>query len=488
MFECGYRDALGRASACLSLTASGREIGHLRLLAENPEVIRRSINQLRPLAVEVGAIVQNALLYHDWQDANAFRSAMLRVSTLLTSTLELDRVLEFVCKESAALLDSDGALVWLPGKEPDNFSLVARWFAQSVASDPAGQDAWCRDGKLCASLLKGIDGEYLPRDILWHEEPHLAAFSRPANCPWEALALFPLLDQGNLIGVMMLVRHDPVRYSSTTLAKGELLAGQVRIAINNARSYERLAEINQQLKQAEETKIRAERMAALGQMAASVAHEVRNPLSAISNCLAVLKVGAGEDTRSRAALGIIQDEVERLTNLTTNFLSFGKPRAASQKFILLENVMHRLCLGLERHIAQEEQAIQVELDLPATSTGLLFDSDGLETVLWNLLLNAAQSIHGPGRIDLHLRVYPGHFLLGVADTGKGIAREEQARIFEPFYSRRSLGAGLGLAIVQRFIQEWGGRIRVQSRVGVGTVFWLRLPVPLWESVEARVAA
>jgi len=119
---------------------------------------------------------------------------------------------------------------------------------------------------------------------------------------------------------------------------------------------------------------------------------------------------------------------------------------------------------------------------------LLFDADGLETVLWNLLLNASQSIQGPGRIDVALRLYPGYFLLAVMDSGKGIAREDQARIFEPFYSQRSLGAGLGLAIVLRLVREWEGRIRLRSRVGEGTAFFLRVPVRIEETFDRREVA
>jgi signal transduction histidine kinase len=485
VFECGHKDEFGRTSVCLSLSASGEQIGFLRLVADDPGAIQREMGSLRTLAVEVGAIVHNALQYHDLQEANGFRLAMLRVSTLLTSTLKLDEVVESVCKESAALLESDGALVWLPGKEVDSFSLVARWFGQQPVDGDAERDAWCRDGKLCARLLKDIDGEFQARDIVWQDESHLAAFTRPTNFPWEAIALFPLVDGVKLIGVMMLVRRNKVRYSAATLAKGELLAGQVRIAINNARSYELLAESNQQLKLAEEHKLRAERLAGLGQMAASVAHEVLNPLTAITNCLAVLKTDHIEGSRGQAALGIIQDEVERLTNLTSNFLTFGKPRAITRKPLVIEAAMHRMGLALERHISQEELSIQVEVSTPASTTQVLFDSDGLDTVLWNLLLNATQAISGAGRIHLCLRMYSDHSLISVADTGKGIPPMELLRIFEPFYSNRSLGSGLGLAIVQRTVQDWGGRIRIRSQVGQGTAFFLRVPLLYRESHEHK---
>ena len=488
VFECGHRDESGRLSLCLSLTANGQEVGRLRLRAGSPGVEKQDLSGLQALAVEVGAIVHNALLYHQWLDANDFRLALLRVSTMLTSTLELDRVLEAVCKESAALLESDGAMVWLPSSEDGAFHLAAKWFAQPDQPVSDELEVWCGNGKLCSTLLQGISGRYQPLGILWNDASQTTPFTRPSGCPWEALALFPLLDGENLIGVMMLARKAHVRFSAVTLDKGELLAGQVRIAINNARSYKQLAEFNQQLKLAEADKIRSERMAVMGQLAASVAHEVRNPLSAINNCLAVLRADSSENSRSRAALEIIQDEVERLTNLTSNFLSFGKPRASVSKPIVLEQLVKKVCGLLERHISQEELSIQVGLTIQPTSSLLLFDADGLETVLWNLLLNASQSIQGPGRIDVALRLYPGYFLLAVMDSGKGIAREDQARIFEPFYSQRSLGAGLGLAIVLRLVREWGGRIRLRSRMGQGTAFFLRVPVRIEETFDRREVA
>lgn len=488
VFDCGYRDASGFRSLCLSLTANGQEVGRLRLRLDSQGAGRWGRGALQALAVEVGAIVHNALLYHRWLDANDFRMALLRVSGMLTSTLDLDRVLQAVCEESAPLLESDGALVWLPDEAAEGFVLAAKWFAQTDQPVSRELEAWCGHGKLCSSLLQGLGGQFSPIGILWQDATLIAPFSKPAGCPWEALAIFPLLDGERLVGVVMMVRKEPVRFSAATLDKGVLLAGQVRIAINNARSYKCLAEFNVQLRQAEENKLRSERMAVMGQMAASVAHEVRNPLSAINNCLAVLRPDAAENARSQAALEIIQGEVERLTNLSSNFLSFGKPRAAVSKPIVIEQVVKKSCALLERHISQEGLSIEVTLDIEPVSSTLIFDPDAIETVLWNLLLNASQAIQGPGRIGVALRRYPGSFLLVVQDSGKGIAREDQTRIFDPFYSQRPTGAGLGLAIVQRLVREWGGRLHLRSKIGVGTSFFLRVPVRVEETFNGREVA
>lgn len=488
VFDCGNHGASGDRGVCLSLTSDGQEIGRLRLVAGPAGTARRRPGALRALGIEAGAIVHGALLNQRREDADHFREALLRVSSMITSTLELDRVLGAVCRESAALFECDGALVWLPDSQARSFFLAANWFAQTDQSVSAELEAWCDDGEQCAALLQGVRGQYRPMGILWQDASQATPFRKPEGCPWQALALFPLLDGEQLIGVMVLARTEPVRFSAATLGKGVLLAEQVRIAVNNARSYTQLAEFNQQLRLAEETKLRSERMAVMGQMAASVAHEVRNPLSAINNCLAVLRPEVAATPRSQAALEIIQDEVERLTSLTSNFLSFGKPRASVSTPVVLEQVVKKTCALIERHIAQEGLPIAVTLNVEPTSSLLLFDADALEAVLWNLLLNASQAIHGTGRIDVGLRRYAGHFLVAVTDSGKGIAAEDRARVFEPFYSQRPLGAGLGLAIVQRLVREWHGQIRVRSRVGEGTTFFLRVPGHVEETLAGRGAA
>lgn len=460
-------------SSCLPLLANSEEIGYLVFwLHQGVEMNSAQLQALRALTAEAGPIVNNALLYHRWLDANDFRSALLRVSAMLSSTLDFGTVLESVCRESARLLESDGAMVWLPGRSGEASTFASFCPIQQSASQKEEFAAWLERGLTNRDFLNGADG-YRPEAMMWVEsEPGLPS----SGCRWGALAIFPLVEDGDLIGVMALARQNRIKYSSTTLAKGELLAGNVRIAIHNARSYSQLNEKNIQLKLAEEQKLRDERLAVLGQMAASVAHEVRNPLSAISNCLAVLKTESGLESRSQTALEIIQDEVQRLSKLTSDFLTFGRPELKTLKPVRLDRLLLRMVATLERHVAEMELPVSIKYCPELFEQTLLFDEDGLEMVLWNLLLNATQSIGGTGRISLTSRFSENRLLLAVSDTGKGIPASERCRIFEPFYSQRSHGVGLGLAIVQRFVEAWHGRIRVMSAMGKGTTFLIRLPL------------
>lgn len=471
-------DATSHASwICLDLVAHGKRFGYMRFLGVSPETFAASHPELSILASEAAPIIDNALLYLERQQEGAFRAALLRVSTMLTSTLDLSTVLAAVCRESAALLDADGATVWLPTPDGEGFSRAARWF-MTDQTDPSCEqaEAWCQDGRLCTQLLAKINGQFHPRAWIVGSEGAMDILHADPKRD-KAVGLFPLIDEDCLIGVMMLVRDAMVPFSEITLSKGELLAGQVRIAISNASSYRKLSEINQQLLLAEATKIRNERLAALGQMAASVAHEVRNPLSAIANCVSVLKAGYWSGSKADQALEIIEDGVLRLDNLTRDFLTFGKPRPAMLGPVTVDVLLHKVCGALEHHIAREELPIQIEVAIRNAPCVVMMDAGGLEMVLWNLLLNAVQAIPGRGRIKASLSFRPHYLFFAITDTGKGISMKERERIFEPFYSQRSHGAGLGLAIVQRFVQDWQGRIRILSAPGYGTSFILMIPKP-----------
>ena len=463
-------------SLCLPLESQGMKIGSLRLYRDVNDGLEQYAARLQSFAAEVGPIVNNALLYHRWHDENEFRKALLRVSFMLTSTLDINELLHAVCRESTRLLESDGAMVWLPGHEGEQATLVSICGGRDEALDCRPFVTALETAIREHGLLDGPSGRLIPRSILIPDAiAYLRAPVENASCPWGSVALFPLTGDGFPVGVMALTRREREIFGSLAMAKGALLADQVRNAIHNARSYRQLAEVNERLRTAEEGKRRGEQLALLGQMAASIAHEVRNPLSAISNCLAVLKPKFGTEPTKTTAVEIIQGEVERLNRLTHDFLVFGKSHQSPPKPILLNHTLSRVCSMLVQHLDHSKRPIGVQWSIKGPSEPILIDNDGLEAVLWNLLLNASQAIEGPGEITVIDRWRNGRVLLVVQDTGKGIPHSERKKIFEPFYSNRSQGAGLGLAIVERFVRIWGGRIRVGGGSVRGTLMLLRIP-------------
>lgn len=463
---------------CYPLTADEEEIGQLRVRLSGDSRDSRELDLLSALAAEAGPLVYNALLHHRQLEHEQFRAGILRISLALGRVANLEEVLKVVHEESAPLLRADAAILWLlpegPGEPGPNVRFEGR-----LPFDPASLENPGALGMLAAGLLRQHDGRYRPIALASNDAgaQEMRRWLADGGFECGALAAFPLVQDHGLVGVLAFVRLGHVAFSARTLGKGELLTGVIQAAINNVRSQSRLTDLNEQLVHAEETRVRSERLAALGEMAASVAHELRNPLGAINNCLGVLRrIDCGSDASASAALEIIEDEVRRLDKLARDFLIFGCHKPVALKPVLVGTLLDRVWAAVEHYIVHEKLNVAIKARYLGANEPILFDADALEIVLWNLTLNAVQSTRENGRVDVTIRVRGQRLLLVVADNGIGISREDLAKIFRPFFSRRAHGAGLGLSIVQRYCQDWRGQIRAISRFGHGTVFALRVPL------------
>lgn len=452
------------------LFACDEEFAYLRVTpAANRRPTLRENELLRAMAAEAGPLIHNALLYHRSAEDIVFRSSLLWVSAQLASSLKLTQVLENVCAESAQLLGSDGTVIWVNSDAAER-AVYSRCVSDANDHDFIGYD------QLYGELLARARAEPRPQAILKPDADYAREQSTSEHCVWGALALFPLVAPEGLLGLMAVVRRERVAFSRATLQKGEVLAEQVRLTLNNARQYAALQQTNRQLRVLEESRLRAERLAALGQMAATVAHEVRNPLAAMSNCLAVLR-GAALGEKPSQALEIIGDEIGRLERLTRNFLTFGRSTGVRHvTAIVVEEFARMARAQLERHIAQEDQRVTVITQVRGPIPTIYFDADGLWEVVWNLLLNAVQAVRDDGNVMLRMRATATYISIVVSDDGRGIAAGDRHRVFDPFFSNKPQGAGLGLAIVHRFVQQWDARLRLRTAVGRGTHFFVRVPL------------
>ncbi|HMJ25850.1 MAG TPA: ATP-binding protein, partial [Pyrinomonadaceae bacterium] len=248
----------------------------------------------------------------------------------------------------------------------------------------------------------------------------------------------------------------------------EVLAGQVAIAVEDCR----LAEENLRL---ERKVAEGERLAALGQMAATVAHEVKNPLSAIKSIAQVMSEDEGLNRQHARDLSLIVGETDRLSKSVTQLLSFAskRPQAAppcgSDELIKSVNSLFRV-EAEERDITFKCHA-EATLELDGVQTASVRDS------LSNLVLNALQSTPAGGTVTLDFLIDRNEMVFAVSDSGPGITAEVQKRIWEPFFTTKQRGTGLGLAIVRKRMEEAGGTARlVASQNGKGARFELRLPV------------
>ncbi|MCK5235794.1 MAG: PAS domain S-box protein [Deltaproteobacteria bacterium] len=243
------------------------------------------------------------------------------------------------------------------------------------------------------------------------------------------------------------------------------------------------------IKAMEEQLRRDEKLKGLGELAASIAHEIRNPLASISGSIQVLKKDLDLEGDSRHLMEIVVRETERLNALITDFLLFAKPAKGNRDPINVKDVIEE-ALRVFSH-SPEAMGLDVRNNV-RDDIIVLADRRQMSQVFWNLFVNAASAMPDGGILtveaksgrvedfmitsDEDLPGSSGVVIITVSDTGGGIAAEDLQRIFDPFYSTRESGTGLGLSLVHRMIESHGGSIEVTSTIGKGTVFNVSLPL------------
>jgi two-component system sensor histidine kinase PilS (NtrC family) len=225
-----------------------------------------------------------------------------------------------------------------------------------------------------------------------------------------------------------------------------------------------------------------DRMAAAGELAAGIAHEIGNPLAAISGSVQMLAASPAADPAQAKLFDIVLKESQRLDRTIKGFLRYARPRErSSSRFdiarLLAENV------ELLRNSDEVSGGHRLELELDPPSVTLIADPDQISQIFWNLARNALRAMPQGGTLRVAGRLVSPLYRIEVEDTGRGMAPEERARLFQPFKSFFDGGTGLGMAIVYRIVQEHSGKLAVDSRPSGGTRIVVELP-----AVSAEVAA
>lgn len=304
--------------------------------------------------------------------------------------------------------------------------------------------------------------------------------TRAALLQMKAGISVPLMGNDRVIGFLNLWdERVPEAYASDEIALILEVSERMATVLENSKLYEKIRE--------------RDRLAALGEMAAGLAHEIRNPLGAIkgaAQCLDPRKL-TGEDGEF---LDVIVEEVNRLNGVVTAFLDYSRPLKQNFGPTDLNEVVTRTMRLIQNDMPPTAGlAVELDLRLPRSEG----DAEQLKQVLINLVQNAVQALGPqPGRITVRtekperfgdLRSAGGEFVeVRVSDDGPGIPADQQTHIFVPFFTTKQKGTGLGLAICQRIVKNHGGSISVQSKMGEGTTFIIRLPALPSEPVEGAL--
>ncbi|MBP1697342.1 MAG: sensor histidine kinase [Deltaproteobacteria bacterium] len=302
-----------------------------------------------------------------------------------------------------------------------------------------------------------------------------------------SLVVIPLLVKERALGAIAADFVEPSKnITKEALESVMVYAQQAGLAIHNAFMYQELKAFSLQmeekiqkttavLRKTEAQLVRSDKLAALGQLAAGVAHEIRNPLTSINILIHSLTENYPAGSSNREDFKVIAEEINRINEIVDQFLRFAKPAppllAKAEVLSIFEETLQLLRPQIEK------QQILVQKDFQPLPS-ILMDREQMKQAILNLLLNAVQAMPKGGRLALKGRVPEGNrwVQLSIQDSGVGIPGEDIDKLFNPFFSTREGGVGLGLSITHRIIDQHDGKIEVESAPGKGTLFTVWLPV------------
>ncbi len=286
-------------------------------------------------------------------------------------------------------------------------------------------------------------------------------------------ATIPLTSRGKVIGVMNVSFGQQRDVTQGELELLQAAATHFAAAVHTKRLLDDLRESYASLERTQQKLVQRERLAALGELAAVVAHEVRNPLGVIFNSASTLRRTIGDDPSKRHLVDILEEEAQRLNHIVGDLLDFARPLSPSLKSEPIGPLAEE---AVTVALAAKERPIAVTYEIEPGLPDVPIDRRLIRQALVNVAMNAVQAMARGGKLTTRLAREGARLRLEIEDTGPGIDDAVARRIFEPFFTTRAQGTGLGLTVVKRIIDVHGGEVSLRSTVGKGTVFRMLLPI------------
>lgn len=238
------------------------------------------------------------------------------------------------------------------------------------------------------------------------------------------------------------------------------------------KASEELAKAYQELRNTVDLLVRSARLKSLGELAATIAHEIRNPLNSIKGSIEIVSEEIAPNSPRREFILIMEKEVERLNNLVEDFLKFAKPRSPEKVATNVNEIIDSVVKFLSPQA--KKRNVKLDLQLASELPSIPLDPEQIRQVLLNLILNAIQSMPEGGNVELSSSIAKDYLEISIRDYGTGISLESQQKIFEPFFTTKTDGSGLGLFVAYQLVKQHNGEIEVANTSEKGSLFLVKL--------------
>jgi signal transduction histidine kinase len=428
------------------------------------------------LAGHAAQVLHNARLYGELEQSYRELSLLYDVQQEIVSAIDYHRVLHQIVhklKDVFQAKDCALGLVDRTGPEP-----IMRVVAHAGRDPLEGADRPLASSRIDQKVMAGV--VVAIRDLLG--DPQFSNKQLARDREFASMISAPLRARDKIIGTIRLYTGEPRDFTVEDQKLLAAVAAQAAVAIENAGLYREIEQKNrelsesyEQLRQTQRALVKKEKLALLGEMSATVSHEIRNPLTAVRGFAQRISRKVAGNNRVLEYCRLIVEEVDRLDRVIKDVLDFTRGLNLALEPTDLNALIHDTVQLLQEELVQNEIAMVPLLDLSLPRIPL--DPAQIKQVLVNLIQNARQAMGREGTLTLATERQSDWAVLSVSDTGGGIAPAIMDRIWEPFFTTRSHGTGLGLALVRRIVEDHSGRVEVESRVGEGTTFRMFLPIP-----------
>ena len=285
----------------------------------------------------------------------------------------------------------------------------------------------------------------------------------------------PLIAKNEPIGVIVadnVYTAEPI--SDERVNTLTMFVNQASLAIENAETYKSLEDKIDQLTETQQRLIRSEKLAAIGSMSSYVAHEIRNPLVTIGGFAKTLSRFTFTDTKIKVNIDIIIEEVKHLEKILNNITDFAKPSKPEKIDVQLCEIMENTCLLMENYFQEKHITLQKKYETGVPEAPV--DPTQIKQVFLNILMNAVESMPDGGKLDVKIKYIDGSVKIYIVDAGKGMKQGVLQNIYDPFFTTKPSGTGVGLSVSLKIIEDHGGTIDAISEQGKGTTMLLTLPI------------